>query len=108
MLLNNCVTISKFINLNKKLLILKKYRKCQLPKLKRFKKIIYDPFNPHEKYNKCDVNLYKDAKKQHLHCKLLELSRDYELYLSLSQESISVSAVQEKCFVFSNYKQWLL
>ena len=86
-----------------------KYRKCQLPKLKRRKKIVYDPYSPQEEiYNKSDVNLYKDAKKQHLHCNLLELSRDYELYFSLSQESINVSAVKEKCFVFSNYKQWLL
>ena len=58
--------------------------------------------------SRSDVNKYKEAKKQQLHCDLLELSRDYELFLSLSPECIRVSAVQEKCFVFSDYKQWLL
>ena len=29
---------------------------------------------------KSDVNKYKEAKKQHLHCDLLGFSRDYELF----------------------------
>ena len=88
------------------------YRKDQLPKLRGFQKTVYDPFNPSEKLLKMS-QIKSDAseklfKRQQKHCKMLEDSRKYELYFSLNAECIQVSDVQDKCFVFSDYQQWLL
>ena len=88
------------------------YRKDQLPKFKGFLKTVYDTFNPSEillkvSQAKSDAN-EKLYKRQQKHLKMLEDSRDYELFLSLNAESIHASAILEKCFVFSDYQQWFL
>ena len=86
------------------------FRKHQLEKPLRKKcKTVYDPFNPQQKVKHlktaCKTKL---EKKQQLHCNLLRMSRKHELYLSLHSDCVYVSTVEEKCFVFSDYKQWLL
>jgi len=86
------------------------YQKNQFTKPLRKKfKSKYDPFNPQQKI-KCSKSACKTKfeKKQQLHCNLLKSSRKFELYLSTHSDCVYVSTVEEKCFVFSDYKQWLL
>ena len=88
------------------------YRRYQLPKLGGFFKNVYDPFNPSEMLLKAsqvksgsNEKLYK---RQQKHFKMLEDSRNYELYFSLNAYCVYASDVKDKCFVISDYQQWLL